>query len=175
MSVEYSENPLMPGRVFFRCDRMRATLAVESCAGLWQHEASTNDGKHSQCRLCPLGAEHAGEKQAAMSPIKGALICGRCHRGATRLLGGHVCPSCYNRAREVRIGRNAKGTAPVKHCGLSARSIRFKSGDDIRRISMSQSLDTDELVIAALRDSSKSVVFAFDPSPPVTLYQNRLW
>lgn len=173
--VEYTTNPLMPGRKFFRCERMRATLTTDACCSMWQHESATNDGKHSQCRLCPLGAEHAGETDAAITPLKGTLTCGRCHRGASRLIGGHVCPSCYNREREVLVGRNAKGTAPVKHCGLAARRIRYQSGGRVCVLVRAKTVDIDELVVAALRDNQKRVVFAFDPSPPAGMRQTRLW
>ena len=173
--VEYTTNPHVPGKVYFRCDRMRATLSTESCSSMWRRESEMNDGTHGACRLCPLGAVHAGETAASMSPLKGTLICARCHRMAGRLIGGHRCASCYNREREVLIGRNAKGTAPVKHCGLAQRRIRYLHGDDVVTLAMPRVADTDELMVAALRDSKKRVVFAFNSSPPPAVRQARLW
>jgi hypothetical protein len=39
-------------------------------------------------------------------------ICPRCRRGGSRMIGGRLCVSCWNREREVKIGRNAKNTRP---------------------------------------------------------------
>lgn len=173
--VEYTMNPLVPGKVYFRCERMRATLSTESCAGMWRRESEMNDGAHGNCRLCSIGAVHAGEVAPSMSPLKGTLTCARCHRVAGRLIGGHRCVSCYNREREVEIGRNAKGTAPVKHCGLAPRRIRYLCGDDVRMLSLARTADIDELMVAVLRDSKKRVVFAFNSTPPAAVRQARLW
>jgi hypothetical protein len=86
-----------------------------------------------------------------------------------------VCVSCYNRAREVALGRNAKGTAPVKLCALDARRIRYKHGDELHTLRVRQSVDTDELMVAVLRDSKQAVVFAFNSTPPAAIRQARLW
>lgn len=45
-------------------------------------------------------------------------VCPRCTRPASRLINGQHCVSCYNRQREVLIGRNRKGTAPKKLLGM---------------------------------------------------------
>ncbi|UKJ74248.1 hypothetical protein [Azospirillum brasilense] len=40
-------------------------------------------------------------------------VCPRCLRLSSRRIGPRrYCPSCWNRTREVRIGRNAKGSQP---------------------------------------------------------------
>jgi len=187
--VEYATNPAVPGRLFFRCDRMRATLSTSSCADMWRKANGLDGAERSAkaaapapewlcsdgCKCCPLGAVHAGEVAASMSPLKGTMTCARCHRGSSRLIRGHTCPSCYNREREVVAGRNAKGTAPVKHSGLHARRIRFRCGDDLRLLRLDLSADTDELVVAALRDSRQRVVFGQGVAIPPGLRQARLW
>lgn len=173
--VDYFERQDVPGKVFFQCDRMRAKLSTTSCASMWRKADEINDGSHSACRLCPIGAVHAGEVAASMSPLKGSLTCARCHRTSMRLIGKMVCVSCYNRAREAVLGRNAKGKAPVKIGPLDRRAIRYLHGDEPRTLVMTQTVDIDELIVAALRDSKKAVVFAFNSAPPPAVRQARLW
>lgn len=173
--VDYFDMPGVPGKTFFRCERMRATISTESCSGMWRRADSCDDGSHSACRLCPVGAVHAGEVAASMSPLKGTLTCSRCHRTAGRLIGGMHCVSCYNRSREFLLGRNAKGTAPVKLQGLASRCIRFRHGDEVRTLKVRHSVDTDELLVATLRDSKSRVVFAFNSTTPAAIRQARLW
>lgn len=173
--VDYFTNADVPGKTYFRCDRMRATLSTDACRVQWRRADQLNDGSHSACRLCPLGAVHAGEVAASMSPLKGTLTCARCHRTAGRLIGAMVCVSCYNRAREVLLGRNAKGTKPVKLCALEPRRIRYRHGPDVVTFKAKHSVDTDELMVAVLRDSRQSVEFAFNSQPPAAIRQARLW
>lgn len=173
--VDYYELPEVPGKLFFQCDRMRARLSTASCASMWRQADEINDGTHHNCRLCPIGAVHAGEVAASMSPLKGSTMCARCHRTDGRLIGRMLCVSCYNRQREALLGRNAKGTAPIKIGQLEKRSIRYLHGDDIRTMALPHTVDMDELIVAALRDSKKTVVFAFNPAPPAAIKQARLW
>jgi len=142
---------------------------------MWRRENDLNDGSHAACKCCPLGAVHAGEVAASMSPLKGTLTCARCHRSAGRLIGGMHCVSCYNRAREVLRGRNAKGTAPVKASGLACRRLRFDASGDLRQLRMEQSADMDELIVATLRDSRQRVFFGFAAQVPAAVRQARLW
>lgn len=173
--VTYTSNPATPGKSYFDCVKMRATLSTDSCAGMWRKANDRDDGGYSGCRLCPIGAGHAGEEAASMSPLKGTLTCARCHRGSTRLIGAMYCVSCYNRAREYVLGRNSKGTVPVKLATLDARSVRYLHGDEVCTLRVRQSIDTDELLVAVLRDSKNKVAFAFNSTPPATIGQARLW
>lgn len=173
--VDYFRMDGVPGKLYFRCDRMRATLSTSSCADMWRREDEDNDGTHAACRLCPLGALHAGEVAASMSPLKGTLTCARCHRVAGRLIGGMLCVSCQNRQYEVLKGRNAKGTAPVKHALLQARRIRFMQGGEHRALALRHTVDTDELIVAALRDSRQRVTFGLSIPTPAAVRQARLW
>jgi hypothetical protein len=173
--VTYTTNALTPGKSYFDCEKMRATLSTDSCAGMWRKADDRDDGAYSACRLCPIGAVHAGEVAASMSPLKGTLTCARCHRGSPRLIGSMLCVSCYNRAREFILGKNAKGTSPVKLAALDARRVVYRHGNDVRMIRLKQSIDTDELVVAVLRDSKSRVQFAFNTTPPAAIRQARLW
>lgn len=159
--VEYFSQPAVPGKAYFRCERYRATLSTESCAGMWRE--SNHDGleHRDRCRCCALGAEHAGEAGANLAALKGTLTCGRCHRPAMRLIKGHLCVSCKNREYEWIKGRNAKGSRPVHMTPLSPRRLYFREGEATRTLSMPLVADIDELIVAALRDSGKRVQFAF--------------
>jgi len=173
--VDYFTMQNVPGKVFFQCDRMRAKLSTAACEAMWRKADEFNDGTNGTCRLCPIGAVHAGEVAASMSPLKGSMTCSRCHRTAMRLIGGMHCPSCYNRQREYLVGRNGRGKAPVKIGRLDARVVRFIAGSDVRSIRLPLTSDIDELVVTVLRDSRNSVCFAFNNAPPPGLVQARLW
>lgn len=82
-----------------------------------------------------------------------------------RLIWGHICVSCYNREREAVIGRNAKGRAPVKIGRLEPRGIWYLAGRQLVRLARARTVDTTELVVAALRDSSDRVRFVFHGEP----------
>lgn len=173
--AEYFEMPEIPGRKYFRCDRLRATLSVEACATQWRLANHENDEDRQRCKCCPLGAVHAGETAASMSPLKGTLTCGRCHKRATRLIGRHLCVSCINRQYEALKGRNAKGTKPVKLAPLEPRTLHFQHGAQRRSLHMPLSVDTDELIVAALRDSQNTVTFQFRANMAGIPLQLRLW
>jgi hypothetical protein len=68
--------------------------------------------RFEKCRDCRIGAAHAGERHIHRSAIFDMAICPRCRRGGARMIGGRLCVSCYNREREFKIGKNAKGTRP---------------------------------------------------------------
>lgn len=173
--AEYFEIVELPGVKHFTCDRYKATLSTEACAGMWR--AGNHEGSEARfrCKVCPLGALHAGETAASMSPLKGMTICGRCHTGVARLIGKHLCISCYNRQREYLIGKNAKGTKPVKLAPLEARRIRYMSGKAPKTLYMPLTVDTEELIISALRDSKDTVRFGFSGDIRGIPAQLRLW
>ncbi|ATI15690.1 hypothetical protein [Bordetella phage vB_BbrM_PHB04] len=172
--VEYFKIEGAPGQ-YFRCDRYSATLSVTSCAGMWRKANHEGSEQQFKCRVCPLGAVHAGETAASMSPLKGTTICGRCHRIAARLIRGHVCVSCYNREREVRIGKNAKGAKPVKVRPLSRRRIYYLEGGEPKRLELDLSAATDELIVATLRDADRHARFSFRGEIRGAPSQLRLW
>lgn len=164
--TDYFTLPELPDKPMFRCERRQATLQVQSCAGMWtQANGKAAPERLDQCKNCPLGAKHAGVGEISLSPLRGMSICARCHQGTTRLVRKHLCVSCYNREREYLIGRNAKGSAPKLHPPLHHLEIQYQAGDAIQRLVL-HAVSSEELVIAALRDTSKQVTFAFSSKRP---------
>jgi hypothetical protein len=173
--VEYFKIEEVPDQQYFRCDRYNATLSVSACAKMWKEANHQNVEARYRCKTCPVGAVHAGETAASMSPLLGTTICARCHRSATRLIGKHLCVSCWNRQREWVIGKNAKGTKPVKLGGLHARTLRYFAGGVRATMHVALSASIDELIVAALRDSKNRVRFAFFGAIQGIPNQLRMW
>ena len=108
----------MADLVMMHCDKLTLSLSTAGCARLFRKAQETAppawDPK-AACRFCPIGAAHAGLTIAPMAEATTALkrLCPRCQRPSTRFIRGHHCISCYNRAREAELGKNAKGTRPA--------------------------------------------------------------
>lgn len=105
LEIQYST---LYGLTVFECAPLGATLQPSACASNWKKNL-----EGSVCRSCSLGAIHSGKSPGDALEASRGKRCIRCDRGADRLLAGCLCRSCYNRAREVIIGKNAKGTAPT--------------------------------------------------------------
>lgn len=171
--VEYFELAEIPGKAHFRCVKLSASLSVGSCAQMWRQANHDNLERLGRCKTCPIGATHAGETAASMSPLMGQCLCGRCHKTATRLIGKHLCISCWNREREFKIGRNSKGTKP-RMAALGRRSIRYFVAGQACTTTIDLTADTTEVIVAILRDSRKRVQFSFN-GMPTGIQQGRLF
>ena len=112
--------------ILFRCERRAASLTIKACSGFY---SKANTGKIEpydtayKCRACPIGAAHASggavpdKVSTAKADFQAAQdewsnVCPRCRRQSTRIVGGKLCVSCYNRQREVKVGKNRKGNPP---------------------------------------------------------------
>ena len=180
-AVEYFEiSDLLPGVKQFTCARYRATLSVESCADRFR-KANGNDpdvhvDRYHECRRCPLGALHSGAgRDLNLGRVSRVTICGRCRAGATRLIGKHLCVSCYNRQREWLLGKNAKGTKPVKLAPLDPRRICYMSGKAPKTLYMPLTVDTEELIISALRDEKQDPRFGHSPASMAWLLDGNVY
>jgi len=114
--IAYFELPGFAQKLF-RCTRRAAALRPAACAANWEKAQELRNGAGGTaevCRACPVGAAHAGKAVSYRNPLFGIDLCPRCRRGGMRVVGNRLCISCYNREREVRIGRNRKGTVPHK-------------------------------------------------------------
>jgi hypothetical protein len=110
----------------FRCTAWRSTLSVPACGKRWKEAQSAKLERGEElrlCRDCHLGAAHAGEKFIHRAENYQGNVCPRCRRGTMRrLIGQRTCITCYNRENEWRVGKNAKGSAPLK--AIAALAVR---------------------------------------------------
>ncbi|TAN25870.1 MAG: hypothetical protein EPN31_14440 [Castellaniella sp.] len=79
-----------------------------------------------------------------------------------RLIHKHLCVSCYNRQREVLVGKNAKGSSPVKWQALARRTITYQLSDGtVAERTLDRTTDMEELIVGVLRDERKAVRFGW--------------
>lgn len=156
---EYFFLPEIPGRKHFHCDRHRANLSLNACADMWRDANLKKCERRAQCKLCPIGAAHAGQDDANLSPLRNSMVCSRCMQPTQRLIKGLICVSCYNRQREWVLGKNAKGCKPVKLAPLAPRCIRYLDGRTKCSLRLPLSKNTEELVITVLRRAKHRVRF----------------
>ena len=107
----------------FECVRLRGSVSTDWCARQWHEVNQQPEGRRHprwvSCSGCAIGAGHAGiDRHDMRSAISEMAVCARCRRYCLRIIRGYLCVSCYNREREYRIGRNAKGKPPVMHPAL---------------------------------------------------------
>lgn len=170
--IEYSSIDGVRGD-YFRCERLRAKLSTTACSKLYQQAMSSRGletGLRPQCRGCPIGAFHSGKvpEKSSSSRFLGQLICSRCHEHTRRLIRKSICVSCYNREREVMIGRNAKGGAPI-HCRqVSSTTLACVIGEEtsmkVRRFDRVTS--RVEAVLSMMRMEVQSLSFGW-VAPPI--------
>lgn len=165
----------MPGVRYFRCEPMAATLATGACASNWRASLERDSERLMKCRTCPIGAVHAGDTAASLSPLRGARICSRCVTGTTRLIHEWLCVSCYNREREFMAGRNAKGRVPTRMAPLHRRALKVVEAGSTRILARDLTAGLEELMAAALRDSKRSATFAFNGRASARFAQGVLW
>lgn len=162
MNIEYFELPELPGHEFFNCDRCCGTFQTSSCAAMWRIANSKRRSEaNAKCRSCPIGAVHAGEGDGQGSRIYGVDLCARCNRVGMRLIHSDICVSCWNRAREVIVGKNARGRIPLNHPPISHYRITILTGNRLVVVDREHAIDTVELIVAALRDNARRVLFGF--------------
>lgn len=159
--IHYFEQPEIPGRRFFRCEVYSATISTPQCARMWEGARDAAAETNYRCRGCAVGAAHAGAAAPTASSFFGVPLCPRCRRTGLRLISDEVCVSCYNRAREFKIGRNAKGQKPVKITALPPRSVAYHDGDKVQVHRRPRTLDSIETVFAVLRKAQAAVAFGF--------------
>lgn len=160
-AIAYRAIPEMPGAAFFDCTRLHANLTTVACTAMWRSANEQRSERYTACRSCFVGATHAGVSNATRSPISCALVCARCARGATRLIHGNLCVSCYNRERELIRGRNARGMVPTKLAPLSPRQVFYMANGRAQVLRSERTTNSAELIIATLRDAMHTVAFAW--------------
>jgi hypothetical protein len=127
------------------------------------------------CRSCAIGAAHAGGTHVAYSRIFGASICPRCRKGATRMIGGRVCVSCYNRGRELAKGRNGRGNRPVELMARAPATLEIRIAiNGMANAERVVAVDRAEVMIQTLRTTKGAVEFGYAP-PAAQFTQGRLF
>ena len=131
--IEYTEIPQMPGERFFNCERLSAMLRPAACAQRHRDALSSANGLHSACRRCPIGVAHA-ENSSSKVPVSMMphTACARCGARSQRLVNKRLCVSCYNREREARVGRNARGKSPICFQPVHRRDVMLRAPDGSR-------------------------------------------
>ena len=127
----------------FSCTRRSARMTTKACTGYFQAAAKKRPDPWSplfHCRSCPVGASHAGGGSTPVDDAKAKAaaarqqvidewksVCPRCLRLSSRIIKDNLCVSCYNRSREVEVGKNRKGSAPkllpARLCTVTMRII----------------------------------------------------
>jgi len=164
--VTYTENPLAPGLRFFTCQPYRTTLSSAACAKRFER-AQTAYGEalweFANCRACSTGAAHAGRGVVYFGRWYDTSLCARCGAGGRRIIAKRLCVSCYNRAREMKIGRNGRGNKPVELLQNPPRMVELlvEINGEARRICDRNSSGTTETMIQFLRANTGRASFAF--------------
>lgn len=148
----------------FHCERLKARLTVPSCVSRWRKaDARPPEPWDSltHCRGCPVGAGHAGVEHDPLAIARDAWskVCSRCLHLTDRLIGGRHCPSCYNRDREARIGRNRKGSRPHITDRLGGVTIAVASGGAAEVVAADRVTGPVELMIQAVRTAKARIAF----------------
>lgn len=149
MATEYFSLDSVGGK-YFVCKLLRATLSTTACAAKFRK--AKEKGSASVCAHCSTGADHAGEK---VKPIVSDRLCCRCGRTDLRLVGGTICVGCYNRERELLVGRNAKGRPPMHAAPVFQMDV-FVAGLH-KRVHFDRVCSVTEAVMAAMRKTGATL------------------
>lgn len=157
---------------YFSCPKGVGTFSTEFCARIYQEAMSPvglKDGVRIACRGCAVGASHAGVCGSSASRFLGQLSCSRCQKGATRLIRGCICVSCFNREREFLIGKNAKGNVPIhaKPVGSVFVACAIDSGESVQVRKSDKVTSLLEVYLSILRSMPKKVWFGMVNQMPV--------
>lgn len=133
MSADIEYQTIVPGQRHFQCTPLHGLLDTRSCGDRWGRAMQPDMEKFILCRRCPIGrlhhAEHHPDLQEAVRQPARAPVCVRCSRPATRMVGGEICPSCFNRFREFLKGRNGRGSVPVNYRPPVPRRVGVAGND----------------------------------------------
>ncbi len=144
---------------------MRLTTA--GCARLF---LSTRDRRpcpwegRRACVGCQIGVVNAGGQPAGPVELAAEIwkdCCSRCQVSGSRLVGGHLCVSCYNRDREARAGRNAKGTRPGLADAIHPVTIIMTRAGEVERLHADRVLSAAELMVAAAKATTSPMMFGW--------------
>jgi hypothetical protein len=163
MSQMMSASMQLP--VLFHCEKQNMRLTTLGCAKLWRAAREKRpdpwDSKY-HCFTCSIGAANAGEAISATAVETEAIrtICPRCRRRAFRMISGRFCISCYNRHREVLVGKNGKGGRPQLTDVLHSEHVMVLTGDGVYSKECEAVTCLPEAMIALARSAIGPIAFA---------------
>ncbi len=152
------------------CPPMRSRMTERACVRMWTSTKEKPPAPHearAACITCPLGAQRSGidvakaeaDARAAALAETMSHLCPRCQRVAARLIRGRHCISCYNRDREARIGRNAKGTRPRLADLIHPEAVVVGS----RVVVVEHVVSRTEALVVAARQAGPGVLIGVPP------------
>lgn len=160
LSVEYFAIEGVPGR-YFECPSGMGRLSVKSCAEnycIGQQGASARYAR-LRCHGCGIGALHAAQQSGKPDPscagrpmLSGRRICARCLRPSLRIIGGHLCVSCYNRQREALV-RQASGIASSHKRAPGSLRVLVVDGQRLSVMRVDRAASALEAAVIAARRS----------------------
>ncbi len=143
-----------------RC--VRICTVDTKCSDMWREANGKNPPERlAKCRNCPIGAAHAGRMLVrGLRPARKWLLLSLSSPSGMRLVGGDICVSCWNRAREVLRGPQCKGKHTQKFIPPCHRGPSSFAAVARRSPSGASTPSTPfELVVAGLRDCTRQALF----------------
>lgn len=173
--IKYRQIEGVPGQ-YFDCPNGVGMFSVQTCARLYGEAMSLHglrEGLRITCRSCPVGAVHSGREPSLtlVSRMLGSTSCSRCHSASRRMIRGSICVSCYNREREVLIGRNSKGGRPVYGRPIFPTIVAFVPVDGNRLVvrRMDRVSSSLEAVLTVLKSETDRIAFSWVGHPVVEM------
>lgn len=160
----------------FRCQPREATLSIPACVGMFQRAQAARGReaeRYTACKTCSVGAAHTGVELILSSWLFDTMICPRCGHGTMRMIRNRACVSCYNREREVKAGRNAKGKVPSKLAPLIPVEVAYTANRTPRRYRSRHAVGAPEVMAHIMRTVPGQIIFHFKPEAP-HITQGRL-
>ncbi len=120
---------LMPHRLFMHCQRLDAHITHDTCRQNWEQATSIRPdpeqpSRFAKCRACPIGLRlHTDMNAPGWRDVRSGSDCVRCGRRDLRLISGTTCVSCWNREREGRLNKDARGNVPKTRMVLHPRRV----------------------------------------------------
>jgi hypothetical protein len=162
------------GLTMIDCARARLRLTESACARFWLNSNPVAppvwQGCH-RCHGCPAGAARVGVAVDPWQAVRDALAhtCVRCRRLSGRIIGKRLCPSCFNRERELIRGRNAKGHVPrVVARRLFRCRVLAVQGDAVAPVERDIAAGPLELILSQVSRAKAQIAFGWAP-PPMAL------
>ncbi len=192
--VEYFQVDGVSGD-YFSCQKY-GVMSVKACARNYGDAPKAHDsGRLGACLGCPIGRGHVEGTSASCVPelaanvggtIANRAFCVRCRRassdtgqkliGRMRLLRNKtICISCYNREREIRIGKNAKGAAPKKWASmlLLKLAVVHSGGIEIEELDHPVFDRLEGIYTVMRRSKGEPVAVGWTPSLPTIAGSNH--